>query len=154
MRRRNKVALFLAADLVIGAVLWHVYSKSGDSPQQAVTKVATLARNGDWSGVYDHLCDSDRHQYTGAEIQTGGTGALQLLHGLAGVHVTATQATSVHVIGPLALPAEQVSGQLVPPLGTPVDFRVTTVRQLNGWRLCLSVGGYAVPSLGIDVPLG
>jgi hypothetical protein len=77
-----------------------------------------------------------------------------VLHGFAGVHITSAHAVRVQLVGPIPLPAEQVSGQLVPRLGAPVDFHVTTVREVTGWTVCLSVGGYGSPDLGVDVPLG
>lgn len=148
------VVLFLAADLVIGSALWMLVGRHQDSPVDAVTTVAALAGNGDWTGVYDHLCSADRAQFSEADVAAGGDGALQLLHGFAGVRVTDTRTVAVRLVGPIGLPAEQVSGQLDPGLGSPVAFTVTTVRELAGWRLCLSAGGYSAPAFGVDVPLG
>ena len=70
------------------------------------------------------------------------------------MRITSAHAVAVHLVGPISLPAEQVAGQLVPRLGPPIDFHVTTVRELGGWRVCLSVGGYGAPDFGVDVPLG
>ena len=145
---------FVALDLVAGSLLWHLVSSHQDSPVRAVTRVASLAGDGDWPGVYAQLCAADRQQFSEPELASGGTAALQLLHGLAGVRVTDARTVSVHLVGPLALPAEQVEGQLVPQLGPTVDFHVTTVREVAGWRVCLSVGGYGSSAFGVDVPLG
>lgn len=145
---------FVVADLVLGSLLWRVINSHQDSPVKAVTRVTDLAGRGDWSGVYDHLCSADRRQYAAADVASGGSEALQLLHGLAGVRITDARTVRVHLVGPVSLPAEQVSGQLVPRLGPPLDFHVTTVREVAGWRLCLSVGGYGVPAFGVDTPLG
>lgn len=145
---------FVVADLLVGSLLWHVVDRHQDSPVTAVTRVADLAGRGDWAAVYDHLCTADHRQFSASDVASGGSAALQLLHGFAGVRIGAAHAVSVHLIGPFALPAEEVSGQLVPQLGPPVDFHVTTVREVTGWRLCLSVGGYGAPAFGVDVPLG
>lgn len=158
-RRRRRlrpkwIAAILAADVVVGGLLWHVVGRHQDSPVQAVRTVATLAGRGDWNGVYDHLCSADRQQFSESELASGATEALQVLHGLAGVRISEAHSVRVHLIGPFSLPAEQVSGQLLPPLGAPLQFHATVVRELNGWRLCLAVGGYGAPALGIDVPLG
>ena len=158
-RRRRRlpvkwVVAFVIVDVVVGSVLWHVISRTQDSPVDAVRTVATLAGNGDWAGVYDHLCRADHEQFSAADIAEGGDGALGLLHGLAEVRLGAAHSVTVHLVGPLSLPAKQVAGTLVPRLGPPIDFTVTTVRDLGGWRVCLSVGGYSAPAFGVDEPLG
>lgn len=140
--------------MVVGALLWHLVGRHRDSPQRAVTRVAALAGQGDWTGVYHHLCSADHRRFTLADVASGGTAAMQLLHGLVGVRITDTRTVGVHLVGPLSLPAEQVTGRLVPPLGPTVDFHVTTVREVSGWAVCLSVGGYGSAALGVDVPVG
>lgn len=152
--RPRWILAFVVVDIVVASLLWHILSRQGDSPVQAVQRAATLAGRGDWAGVYDHLCTADHEHFTEAEVAAGGSDALQLLHGFAGVRITDTRATQVHVIGPLGLPAEEVSGRLLPQLGPAVDFHVTTLREISGWKLCLSIGGYGAPALGVDVPLG
>ena len=148
------VALFLLADLIAGSVVWHLLNRRQDSPVAAVTRIASLAGQGDWQGVYTRLCSADHQQFSPAEVASGGSSALQLLHGLAGVRVMNTHVVAVHLVGPFSLPAEQVSGEVVPGLGPPSDFHVTTVREVTGWKLCLSVGGYGASAFGVDVPLG
>jgi hypothetical protein len=148
------LAVFAAVDLVVGSVMWRLVSSHQDSPVKAVTRVADLAGRGDWAGVYDHLCSADRKQFRASDVAAGGGVALQMVHGLAGVRITGTRTVGVHLLGPLSLPAQQVSGQLAPRFGPTFDFHVTTVREVTGWRLCLSVGGYGSSAFGVDVPLG
>jgi hypothetical protein len=150
----KRLTAFVVADLIAGTALWHVAERTGDSPVRAVAAVARLAGQGDWTGVYHRLCSADREQLSPAEVSAGGSEALTVLHGLAGVHIVAAHAVVVHLVGPLSLPAEQVVGSVLPQFGPAVDFHVTTVRELTGWKVCLSVGGYGSPALGVDVPLG
>jgi hypothetical protein len=149
-RRLKLIAAFLAVDVIGGWALWHFVVAKQDSPVDAVRKVATLAGQGNWPAVYDSLCRADREQFSETDLASGGSAALAVLHGLANVKITSAHAVAVHLIGPLAVPAEQVVGTLVPTLGTPIPFTVTTVRELGGWRMCLSAGGYSAPSLGVD----
>jgi hypothetical protein len=58
------------------------------------------------------------------------------------------------LIGPISLPAEQVRGQLQPRLGPPINFHVTTVHELSGWKVCLSAGGYGADGLTDDETVG
>lgn len=158
-RRRTRrpswrlLAVFAAVDLVVGSVVWRLVSSHQDSPVKAVTRVADLAGRGDWAGVYGHLCSADRRHFGAADVAAGGSASLQMVHGLAGVRITETRMVTVHLLGPLSLPAQQVSGRLVPPFGPTFDFHVTTVREVTGWKLCLSVGGYGSSAFGVDVPL-
>jgi hypothetical protein len=146
--------VFVALDFIVGSLLWHAVRAHQDSPVRAVTRVASLAGAADWHGVYDHLCNADHRQFSAADVAAGGSGALQLLHGFAGVRITGAHSVAIHLVGPVSLPAEQVSAQLIPRLGPPIDFHVTTVREITGWRVCLSVGGYGSATLGVDEPLG
>ena len=147
------LALFVLVDVLVGAVVWNLATRHQDSPVDAVSSVATLAGHGDWAGVRDHLCRADRTQMTEADLAAGAGAATALVHGFAGVDILGARAVAVHLVGPVSLPAEQVSGRLLPALGESVDFTVTTVRELGGWKVCFSVGGYSAPALGVNVPL-
>lgn len=88
-----------------------------------------------------------------SDLAGAGQGALLSLGGLN--HVTVTKVTSTHVaLGPIHVPAATAAGELVPEIGPPSPYTVTVVRELGGWRVCLSAGGYSSTSLGVNVPLG
>jgi hypothetical protein len=146
--------LLLAADLTLGTVGWHYLTRSHPAAEAAAVIVtAEAAAHNDWSGVYDDLCSSDHTQLSESELQTAGRGALLSTGGLD--HVTVTSVHSVSLpVGPIHWPAAQVSGQLFPVVGTPSTYTVTVVREIGGWRMCLSAGGYSSSAMNVDVPLG
>ena len=157
-RRPRTIALFLAGDAVLGVVLVHVIAGHQDSPGRAVQGTVALAAKGDWAGVWGRLCSADRRQYTAAQVGQAGRLAALTLRGVDHAEITAVTATSLPldlpVVGVVGLPVRQVTGQLIASLGPPSTFRVITVRELGGWRICLSVGGYASSALQVDVPIG
>lgn len=150
----RRIALLLAADLVLGSVAWHYLTQPHPKAEAAVVlDAAAAASHNDWAGVYDRLCSSDRAQLTEPQLQAAGRGALLSIGGLDHVTVTAVRSVTLPV-GPLHWPAAQVSGQLVPVVGAGSAYTVTVVREIGGWRMCLSAGGYSSTAMNVNVPLG
>jgi hypothetical protein len=151
---KRRVAIALTFDIVVGSIAWHYLTESHPSAvAAAVEGTAKDAAHNDWPGVYSRLCSSDRAQMSENDLAQAGQGALLALGELN--HVTVTQVTSTHVaLGPIHVPAATASGQLVPVVGTPSPYTVTVVREVGGWKVCLSAGGYSSAALGVNVPLG
>jgi hypothetical protein len=118
-----------------------------------VERTANDAAHGDWQGVHGDLCSSDRAQLTEPAFALAGHLALLRLGELDHVTVTSVRAVDVSV-GPLHWPAAEAAGMIVPVIGAPSAYTLTVVRELGGWRPCLSAGGYSSAQLGVDVPLG
>jgi hypothetical protein len=144
----------LTVDLVVGSIAWHYLTESHPSAvAAAVEGTAKDAAHGNWTAVYNRLCSSDRAQMSESDLASSGQAALLQLGGLN--HVTVTGVTDTHVsLGPIHVPAATASGQLVPEFGTPSAYTVTVVREVGGWKVCLSAGGYSSTALGVNVPLG
>jgi hypothetical protein len=151
---KRRVAMMLAVDLVVGSVAWHYLTESHPSAvAAAVEDTAKDAGHNDWSAVYNRLCSTDRAQMSEGDLAGAGQGALLQLGGLN--HVTVTQVTDTHVsLGPIHVPAATAAGELYPEIGAPTAYTVTVVRELGGWKVCLSAGGYSSAALGVNVPLG
>lgn len=151
---KRRVAIMLVVDLLVGSLAWHYLTESHPSAvAAAVQATAHDAASNDWNAVYASLCSSDRAQIAESSIAQAGQAALLQLGGLHSVSVT--QVTDTHVpLGPIHVPAAEVSGQLIPRLGTPSAYSVTVVREVSGWHVCLSAGGYSSTALGVNVPLG
>jgi hypothetical protein len=151
----KRLALILVADLVLGSVAWHYLTKPDPgAAAAAVQTVASAAAQGNWTSVYDNLCDSDQRRFVAGELQEAGGGALQAIGGLDHVTVTSVKSVTLPILGALHLPAAQVSGEIVPVVGQPSAYKVTAVRDVSGWRMCLSAGGFSSDAMSIDVPLG
>ena len=148
----------MAVDAVAGLVLLRWIAGRQDSPTAAVTRAAALAAHGDWAGLHARLCRPDQARITPADLADTGRAALLTLRGLDRAEVTSvtdiTLPVDLPVVGVVGLPARQVRGHLLASLGPPSDFAVVAVREAAGWRVCLSVGGYASSGLGVDVPVG
>jgi hypothetical protein len=151
---KRRIAIMLVVDLVIGSVAWHYLTESHPTAvAAAVESVGKDAAHNDWAAVYSQLCSSDRAQIAESDLAGAGQGALLTLGGLN--HLTVTHVTPTHVsIGPLHVPAATAAGELVPRIGPPSPYTVTVVRELGGWKVCLSAGGYSSTALGVNVPLG
>jgi hypothetical protein len=151
---KRRIAIMLVVDLVVGSVAWHYLTEAHPSAvAAAIEATAHDAAHGDWNAAYGRLCSSDRAQTSEASFAQAGQAALLQLGGLN--HVTVTSVTSTNVaLGPIHVPAATASGQLVPELGTPSAYTVTVVRELGGWKVCLSAGGYSSAALDVNVPLG
>jgi hypothetical protein len=150
----KRVALLLVADLTLGTIGFHYLTRSHPAAEAAaVIGAADAAAHNDWNTVYGDLCSSDRSQLSVGELQAAGRGALLSIGGLD--HVTVTSVRSVSLpVGPIHWPAAQVSGELVPVVGAPSHYTVIVVREIGGWRMCLSAGGYRSTAMNVDVPLG
>lgn len=153
----KRLAIFLAADLILGSIAWHAIDNwlgpHAGRVTAAMEKVAAAASHNDWAAVYGDLCQSDQAQMDEATLASAGRAELIALGELD--HVTVTSVTTVHQsIGPIALPAAQVSGQLVPVIGKPSTYTMVLVHELSGWHVCLSAGGYSSSALQVSAPLG
>ncbi len=150
----KRLAIILVIDLVVGSLAWHYLTEAHPTAvAKAVESVGNDAAHNNWSAVYNSLCSSDRAQIAESDIASAGEGALLQLGGLHSV--TVTNVTNTHVsLGPIPIPAAVVSGQLVPRIGPSSAYTVTVVREVSGWHVCLSAGGYSSTALGVNVPLG
>ncbi|HVV75150.1 MAG TPA: hypothetical protein VHC43_03870 [Mycobacteriales bacterium] len=150
---KRTVAL-LAVDVIFGPILWHhVFAANPGAVKGAVNHTLDDLEHHNWSGVYDSLCRNDRAQVDESDLAAAGDGALeQLGGGLA--RWTITSVTNIHQnLGPMNLPAAQVSGQLYPLAGSPSPFTVVVVHEIpEGWHICMSAGGFSM--LGYTEPLG
>jgi hypothetical protein len=151
---KRRIAIMLTADLIVGSVAWHYLTEGHPSAvAAAVEAVGKDAAHNDWNAVYGRLCSTDRAQMSESDLAGAGEGALLQLGGLN--HLTVTHVTSTHVaLGPIHVPAATAAGQLVPRIGAPTAYTVTVVREVGGWKVCLSAGGYSSAALGVNEPLG
>jgi hypothetical protein len=149
---KRTVAL-LIVDLILGHFLWgYIFRSNPGAAKQAVNTTLSDVAHHDWNGVYDSLCQDDRAQIVEGDLATAGDGALlQLGGGLA--RWTETSVATVHQsLGPINLPASQITGDLYPVVGQPSSYTVVVVHELNGWHVCMSAGGFSM--LGYTQPLG
>lgn len=150
----KRIALFLAIDLVLGIVGWHYLTATHPTAvAAAVEGTAKDAAHNNWNAVYNSLCSSDRQQMSEPDLADAGKAAMLQIGELDHVTVTDVQPLTVPV-GPLHWPATTVSGDLVPVIGRPSAYTVTVIREVGGWKMCLSVGGYSSAALGVSEPLG
>jgi hypothetical protein len=153
----KRLALILVADLVLGSIAWH-YVHKWLAPQpgavaKAMEQTASDAAHNNWTAVYNKLCSSDRAQVSEADLASAGRAELLALGELD--HVTVTSVRSVsQSLGPINLPAAQVSGDIVPVIGRPSAYTMVLVHELSGWHVCLSAGGYSSAALHVSAPLG
>lgn len=150
----RRLVVLVIASLILGSIGWHYLTKPHPkAAAAAVIDTASAAAHNNWTSVYDHLCSSDQSQISEADLASAAHGALLSIGELD--HVTVTSVKSVTLpVGVVHWPASQVSGELVPVVGQPSSYTVTVVRQVGGWRVCLSAGGYSSSAIGVDVPLG
>jgi hypothetical protein len=151
----KRLALILVADLIVGSVGWHYLTKPhSGAVAAALQKTAHDASANNWDAVYGELCRNDQAQLTTSDLASVGHLALLQIGELRGITVTSVHNVS-QALGPLDIPnAAQVSGQLVPVIGQPSGFTITLVRELGGWHVCLSAGGYSSAAMGVSQPLG
>lgn len=147
--------MILVADLVLGSVGWHYLTKPHTGAvAAALEQTATDAGHNNWTAVYRELCRDDQAQISESDLAGEGHAALLSIGVLRRVTVASVRNVSQSV-GPLDIPnAAQASGELIPVLGQPSAFTVTLVRELGGWHVCLSAGGYSSAALGASQPLG
>jgi hypothetical protein len=153
----KRLALILVADLILGSVAVH-YVKQWLGPHPgavaaAMEQTGSDAAHNNWSAVYNSLCSNDRAQFDESDLASGGQAEMLAIGELD--HVTVTSVRTVHQsLGPITLPAAQVSGQLVPVIGKPSAYTMVLVHELSGWHICLSAGGYSSTALQVSAPLG
>lgn len=153
-KRPKRLALFLVADLVLGSIGWHyLFGPNPGAVAKAMESIGSAASHNDWSKVYSDLCANDRAQISESDLEGSGRAAMASIGFLD--HVTVTSVRTVHQsLGPISLPAAQVSGMLVPVVGTPSAYTMTLVHELSGWHVCFSAGGYSSTALNVSAPLG
>jgi hypothetical protein len=154
LKRPKVLVLFLIADLVLGSIGWHyLFASSPGAAKGAVNATLSDLSHRNWTGVYGSLCRDDRAQIDESDLAVEGDAALQQL-GLGLASWTETSVTTVHQsLGPVNLPAVQVTGQLIPVTGAPSPFTVVVVHEVpGGWHVCMSAGGFSM--LGYTQPLG
>ncbi|HVW80711.1 MAG TPA: hypothetical protein VHB69_07220 [Mycobacteriales bacterium] len=153
-KRPKLLVVFLVADFILGSLGWHfVFSSSPGAAKGAVNTTLSDVSHRNWSGVYDSLCRDDRAQVDESNLAVAGDAALTHF-GLGLARWTETSVNTVHQsLGPVNLPAVQVSGELYPVTGSPSPFTVTVVHEVpGGWHVCMSAGGFSM--LGYTEPLG
>jgi hypothetical protein len=153
----KRLALILVADLILGSVGWHYLDNwLGPKPSAVAAAMEQTAKNAahnNWSAVYNSLCSNDRAQIDESDLASAGEGELTAIGELD--HVTVTSVRTIHQsLGPINLPAAQVSGQLVPVFGRPSPYTMVLVHELSGWHVCLSAGGYSSTALQVNAPIG
>jgi hypothetical protein len=153
----KRLAMLLVADLILGSIGWH-YLTNWLGPQpgavaKAMEQTASDAAHNNWSAVYNNLCSNDRAQTSEADLATAGKAELLTIGELDHVTVTSV-ATVTQSLGPINLPAAQVTGQLVPVFGQPSAYTMVLVHELSGWHVCLSAGGYSSTALHVSAPIG
>lgn len=151
----KRLVLILVADLIVGSIGWHYLTKPHSGAiAGALQRTAHDASKNNWTAVYGELCRNDQSQISESELASAGHLALLQIGELRSVTVTGIHNVS-QSLGPLDIPnAAQVSGELVPVIGQPSAFTVTLVRELGGWHVCLSAGGYSSAAMGVSQPLG
>jgi hypothetical protein len=149
----KRTAVLAVVLLVLGNVGIHYLLRSNPKAAAgAVISTANAASHNDWGTVWDHLCSSDQHQFSQADLSDAGRAALLSIGELD--HVTVASVRPVKIAnGVLHWPAEQVAGQLVPVIGQPSGYTVTVINERGTWKLCLSAGGYSSTAMHVDVPL-
>lgn len=154
LKRPKRLALFLVADLILAHFAWgYLTTAHPGAAKGAVNTTLSDVSHRNWTGVYSSLCQDDRDQIDEADLAAAGDAALQQF-GLGLARWTETSAVTVHEsLGPVNLPAVQVSGELYPVTGTPSPYTVVAIHELTGgWRVCMTAGGFKM--LGYTQPLG
>ncbi|HEX3898278.1 MAG TPA: hypothetical protein VHW74_03850 [Mycobacteriales bacterium] len=154
LERPKFLVLFLVADIVLGNIGWHyLFTSNPGAARGALDKTLSDVSHRNWAGVYDSLCRDDRAQIDESDMAAAGNVALEQL-GLGLDRWTESSVATVHQsIGPVNLPAVQVSGQLYPVTGAPSPYTVVVVHEVpGGWHVCMSAGGFSM--LGYTQPLG
>jgi hypothetical protein len=154
LKRPKRLALFLVADLIIGSIGWHyLFAASPGAAKGALNTTLSDLSHRNWSGVYASLCRDDRAQVNESDLAAEGDVALEQL-GLGLDRWTEASSKTVHQsLGPVNLPAVQISGELFPLTGTPSPYTVVVVHEVpGGWHVCMSAGGFSM--LGYTEPLG
>ncbi|HWC35865.1 MAG TPA: hypothetical protein VG650_13695 [Mycobacteriales bacterium] len=149
----KRLVALLVLDLVLGHYAWnYIFAASPGAARGAVDRTLTDLSHHDWNGVYNSLCRDDRAQIDESDLAAAGTAALAQF-GLGLARWTESSTRTVHQsLGPVNLPAVQVSGQVFPVTGGPSSYTVVAVHELSGWHVCMSAGGFSM--FGYTEPLG
>ena len=144
-------SLFLAT-LLIGIVAHHLLSTAANTPLAAAQTAAKDIHDKNYASLRAKLCTQDRSRVSVSDLTNFGNQALLFNRGIEGVKVDSIK--PVTLTGEYAsLPAQKIAGTLISTIGQGTSFSVTAVDQ-NGWRLCLSAGGFSLPALNVDIPVG
>lgn len=151
--QRRLVAAALAAGVLGSLLLYQSLRKADDTPAAAATTVIQLLLDEQYGRLRSALCREDRSKVGTNDLEQAGRSASSLLRTLDEPRVTSL--SDVVLKGARAgLEAKQVTGEISSLAGPGTQFRVVTVREAGGWRVCLSPGGYALGALNLDVPIG
>lgn len=146
------IGLVVIVALVAG-ILLRLRSGASDTPQAATTRVITLFLKGDYTGMRRALCREDRDQVGTNDLETAGRNAGPLLTNLDRPVISTV--TDVTLTGDFAgVRAKQVAGTITAKIGAGTTFKVVTIQQSGGWRVCLTPGGYSLSAVNLDVPIG
>ncbi len=146
------IALAVVLALALSYVLYKATAKTADTPEQATSSVVALFLDHKYPAMLAKLCRADRNQVGANDLETAGNNAGDLIKTLDKAQVESV--TDVSLSGDYAnVKAKQVSGLITGKIGPGTTFHVITVFE-NGWRVCLSPGGYGVGAINLEVPIG
>jgi hypothetical protein len=147
------IALAAVLAVLASYLLYRSTRSAQDSPKAAASHAIDLFLAQKYSELRRELCREDRDQVGATDLETAGQQGGQLLRTLDKAQVE--KVTDVVLTGDYAaVQAKQVSGLITPKLGSGTTFHVVTVKEDNGWRVCLSPGGYGIGALSVEVPIG
>jgi len=152
-RRPRFVALLIVGTLALSFTVFRLTSSAGNTPEAAATRVIELFLDEEYAELRTKLCSADRSQVGANDLETAGRTAGPLLR----TYDKPDQMTVSDVVlqGSFAgKQAKQVSGRILAKVGNGSAFKVVTVNERGGWRVCLSPGGYALTAFNLDVPIG
>lgn len=151
--QRRYLALAVVLGLLAAYLIHRATATAEQTPQAAATRVIELFLAGDYHQMRSKLCRDDRAQVGSNDLETAGQSAGPLLQTLDKPQIASV--TDVTLTGSYAgLQAKQVSGTITGKIGAGTSFKVVTVHESGGWRVCLTPGGYALGALNLDVPIG
>ena len=151
-RRPWGIAVLAAVALAASSVVYRATSSAEDSPEAAATRVIELFLAEDYGELRRALCREDRGQVGTNDLESAGASGAALIKALDDPVIESVAA--VKLLGSYAdVQAQQVTGRITG-LGGGTTFRLVTVQERGGWRVCLSPGGYALGALNLDVPIG
>jgi hypothetical protein len=150
--RWRYIAVAVVGALLLSYALYRATAKTEDTPERAASQVITLFLDGKLSEMRSKLCRADREQVGSNDLERAARSAGDLLKTL--------DKAQVETVAPItltgsyaAVEARQVSGLVTAVIGAGTTFKVVTVDE-NGWRVCLSAGGYGLGAFNLDVPVG
>jgi hypothetical protein len=150
--RWRYIALAVVAALLLSYALFKATVKTEDTPERAASQVITLFLDDKLSEMRSKLCRDDRNQVGANDLEKAARSAGDLLKTLDKPQVESV--APITLTGSYAnVEARQVSGLVTAVIGAGTTFKVVTVNE-NGWRVCLSPGGYGLGAFNLDVPVG